>query len=129
MQTLRQRKFSSVPKLMMSMGLSDDSTLERIEGGKRDTGMLGYFAYMHAVGARADHVAALLACEDGDAADAAADAFLDEMMSGADVSSEDRESHRRAVVAIAEQLVTHPERFGRWVEYGERLLGGLDGTQ
>lgn len=108
------------------MGLSDDSILERIEKGDKEVRILAYFAFVHAAGARADHVAALLTNEDCAAADAAAAAFIGEMLSGEDVSSEIRQIRRHDALVIAEQLAPYPEAFGRWLERGEQLLDGLD---
>jgi hypothetical protein len=112
--------------MMKRMGLSDDSILERIEKGDKEVRILAYFAFIYAVGARADHVAALLTNEDCTAADVAAGAFIEEMLSGDDVSSDVRQARRNDALVIAEQLAPYPEAFGRWLERGEQLLDGLD---
>lgn len=128
LRTLRERNVGTRSDMMKKMGISDDSILERIEKVTNEPKILSYFAFIHAVGARADHVAALLVSGDGPEFEAVADEFADEVLSGADVSSDDRETRRREAIAIAELLAAHPQAFGRWLEYGDRLLGGLDDT-
>jgi hypothetical protein len=125
LRKLREKNVGTRPELQKKMKLSDNSILERIEKGDTEVRILAYFAFIYAVGARADHVAALLTNEDGAAADAAAESFIDEMLSGEDISTEIRQARRYDALAIAEQLAPYPEAFGRWLERGEQLLDGL----
>jgi len=124
LRALRERHGWSRAELERRTGLDEKQVYRWEQEGKKlpDVAELGI--WVRAVRASFIHLEALL--QEGDISEAAAQAMADDRWE--ELQDPNNAAAQEALDLIV-QLRGHPVLFGRWLEYGERLLDATDDSR